>query len=419
MKPIDLKLTLKALAIIFTSALVVACGQAESGQGTTENNMHAANAAIAKGPHGGRMLTSGDFALELAIVESGTPPELHAWASSKGRPLNPAEVELTVTLTRLGGKTDEIRFAPHGDALRGDSIVYEPHSFTVNIDAEYSGAKHHWTYDSFEGRTKIAAAVAGALGVATDIAGPVVLQPAITAFGKIIPNAEGVRHVSARFPGVIRSVSVSIGDTVRKGQVLATVESNESLKLYEIKAPAGGVITGRNASAGEQAAGQILFTITDTSAVWVDLSIFPADQQLVTVGAPVLFTPINTGKSFEGKIAMIDLMAETNQSVTARMHIENKGGQLLPGIFVTARVKTGEISVPLAVKRSALQSFRDFTVVYAQVGEEYEVRMLELGRRDDEWVEVLGGLEPGTRYVTENSYVIKADIEKSGAAHHH
>ena len=75
--------------------------------------------------------------------------------------------------------------------------------------------------------------------------------------------------------------------------------------------------------------------------------------------------------------------------------------------------------MPLAVKRIGLQAFRDFTVVYAQIGDEYEVRMLELGRQDDTWAEVLGGLEPGTSYVTENSYVIKADIEKLGASHDH
>ena len=45
--------------------------------------------------------------------------------------------------------------------------------------------------------------------------------------------------------------------------------------------------------------------------------------------------------------------------------------------------------------------------------------MLDLGRQDDEWVEVLGGLAPGTRYVTTNSYVLKADVEKSGASHDH
>ena len=73
--------------------------------------------------------------------------------------------------------------------------------------------------------------------------------------------------------------------------------------------------------------------------------------------------------------------------------------------------------MPLAVKRVGLQPFRDFTVVYAKIGNTYEVRMLDLGRQDDDWVEVLGGLEPGTTYVTNNSYVLKADVEKAMEGH--
>ena len=76
-------------------------------------------------------------------------------------------------------------------------------------------------------------------------------------------------------------------------------------------------------------------------------------------------------------------------------------------------------AVPLAVRLSAIQRFRDFQVVFARFGETYEVRMLELGRRDMNWVEVLGGLKPGTEYVSQNSYLLKADIEKSGASHDH
>ena len=92
---------------------------------------------------------------------------------------------------------------------------------------------------------------------------------------------------------------------------------------------------------------------------------------------------------------------------------------LAPGTYVGAEVEVAEHDVPLAVRRSALQSFRDFTVVYAQIGDEYEVRMLDLGRQAGDWAEVLGGLDPGTVYVTENSYLIKADIEKTGATHDH
>ena len=71
------------------------------------------------------------------------------------------------------------------------------------------------------------------------------------------------------------------------------------------------------------------------------------------------------------------------------------------------------------VKEESLQAFRDFTVVYGKFGDQYEVRMLELGRKAEGWVEVLNGIPSGTEYVTLNSYIIKADIEKSGASHDH
>ena len=87
--------------------------------------------------------------------------------------------------------------------------------------------------------------------------------------------------------------------------------------------------------------------------------------------------------------------------------------------FIEIADEVGEGEAPLAVRTKALQPFRDFTVVYARVGNTYEVRMLELGRRTDEWTEVLGGLEPGTEYVVDGAFLIRADIEKSGASHDH
>ena len=113
------------------------------------------------------------------------------------------------------------------------------------------------------------------------------------------------------------------------------------------------------------------------------------------------------------------LVAHGSQSVRARVPLENPHGELRAGQFVRARVTVSATNVPLAVRRSALQTFRDFDVVYAKVEDTYEVRMLELGQHDDNYIEVLGGLSPGEIYVTGNSYLVKADIEKSGASHDH
>jgi cobalt-zinc-cadmium efflux system membrane fusion protein len=147
--------------------------------------------------------------------------------------------------------------------------------------------------------------------------------------------------------------------------------------------------------------------------------VFARDRPRLSPGLPVTISA-DTGAAATGSI---DYLAPSgsraSQSVIARVVLDNADMRWTPGQFVEGRVTIGTTPVELAVPLSALQRFRDFDVVFAQVGETYEVRMLELGRRDAHYVEVLDGLAPGTVYVTENSYLIKADIEKSGASHDH
>jgi len=102
-----------------------------------------------------------------------------------------------------------------------------------------------------------------------------------------------------------------------------------------------------------------------------------------------------------------------------RASIPNRGGWIRPGMTMRGRLTVSQESVPLAVRTEAIQPFRDFQVVYARYGDEYEVRMLELGRRGADYTEVLSGIDPGTRYVTQGSFLVRADVEKSGASHDH
>lgn len=414
-----MNLVIKLSGMIFLGALMSACSS-DSGDGTSDHGHgKAAEVEVVKGPHGGRLLMDENFTLELSIFETGVPPEFRAWAMLDGEPLSPSDVDLNIKLTRLGGKVDDINFAPQGDALRGDKVIYEPHSFVVSITVRYKGAEHRWQYDNFEGRTTIAADVAEALEIKTEIAGPVVLQQTIPVFGRIIPDTGAFSELSARFPGVIKSVNVMPGERVNKGQVLATIESNESLSLFRITSPISGVVSQHHAHVGEVTGSGPLFTVVDASRVLAELSLFPADRQMVPIGARVTVIDPVTAAEAMGVITTINTMSEADQSVKAIVKLENSDQRFLPGSHVKAYVKVAEHPVDLAVKRNGLQSFRDFTVVYAKVGEQYEVRMLELGRKDQQWIEVLGGLAPGTVYVSENSYVIKADIEKSGASHDH
>ncbi len=401
--------------------MLAACGGAapEAVPAVAGEQGSAVAAEPMKGPHRGRLLQDGPFAIELAVFETNVPPEYRAWPTLDGKPLPLGEVTLTVEVTRLGDQVNTFRFKPEGDFLRGDGVLIEPHSFSLKVTAIHAGKTHVWAYDSFEGRTTIAAKVAEAAGIKTELAGPAVLTETRTLYGQIAANPERQREVSARFPGLIRTVSKTLGEAVKAGETLATIESNDSLQTYAVKAPLAGVVTRRDANPGEQSGDRVLFTITDTSAVIAELSVFPRDRARVQPGAAVTLRLADGETSVTGKVARVDVKAAGNQAVQARVVIEPHDGSFLPGSFVTGEVAVAERQVPLAVKTSGLQAFRDFTVVYALVGETYEVRMLELGTPQGERVEVLGGLQAGTRYVTENSYLIKADIEKDGASHDH
>jgi len=157
----------------------------------------------------------------------------------------------------------------------------------------------------------------------------------------------------------------------------------------------------------------------DPTQVVADLAVFPKNRAKIKIGAPVVLVVNGSDSELKGTVASIATHLNSDQSTRVRVAIDSSDQSIVAGSFVSGLIQVATYDVPLAVKRIGLQSFRDFTVVYAKVGDEYEVRMLELGRQGGEWIEVLGGLKPGTEYVTENSYVIKADIEKSGASHDH
>ena len=91
----------------------------------------------------------------------------------------------------------------------------------------------------------------------------------------------------------------------------------------------------------------------------------------------------------------------------------------LPGETVKARITVDRAAADLVVPITALQTAEDQDVVYVQQDDVYHTRPVKLGRRDAERVEVLEGLKAGEHVVVAQSFLIKADIEKSTVEEDH
>lgn len=195
----------------------------------------------------------------------------------------------------------------------------------------------------------------------------------------------------------------------------------DSLPRYEIRAPIAGTVVERDLTVGEAVpADRNIFVVADLSSVWVEARITARDLAAVHSGQAAAVVSQDLGAEAAGRVSYIgSLVGEENRSATARIVLPNVGGRWRPGLFVTIKLVQSTTTVPLAVPLEAIQTFRDWQVVFVRYGDWFEARPLELGRSDGTWVEVLSGLKPGERYAVTNSFAVKAEIGKLGATHDH
>ncbi len=505
MKNRNILVTAGILALGIVLGLLILIGGKPSstaddrGGDTAKHAVGGSASRVAKGPHGGRLLKQGDFGLELTMFEQGVPPELRVYAFDKGKPVDPAEVKLQIQLERLGAQPETIRFRKVGDFLQGEPAIAEPHSFKVSVAAERQGQTQRWTYEQTEGRLRMDAAAMNNAGIELRSAGPARIRTTLQLQGEIQFNQDRVAHVVPRLSGVVVNTGKNLGDQVKKGDLLAVLESRtladfksehlaaqtrlemargtfdrekrlweekisaqqdylasrqalaeaeiayrnveqkllalgiahvalmrgngdgDGLTRYEIRAPIDGVVIEKHLAIGEAVKEDAsIFTIADLSTVWAEMTIYPKDLGSVRLGQAVTVRASALNTQAEGRVAYVgSLIGEQTRSAKARVTLPNPAHSWRPGLFVSVDLVQDETEVPVAVSVDAIQTYRDWKVVFGRFGELFEARPVKLGRSDGKSVEVLSGLAPGVVYAATNSFVLKADLGKSGASHDH
>lgn len=444
-----------------------------------------------KGPHGGKLLRSGDYAVEVTIFETGVEPQFRLYTYLNDKPLDPAQSQIQLDLERLGQAPQTFKFRKEADYLQGDAVVEEPHSFKVTVAATYAGKTHQLGYEQIEARVTMSDAQLKSAGVAVATAGPARIGTTLRLLGEVKYNNDRTVQVVPRLAGLVEQVNASAGDLVRKGQVLAVLSSQGladqraellaaqrrlalarttydrerklweekispeqdmlqaksamdefaiavqsaqnklatlggapaggSLTRYELRSPIDGVVTEKRLSLGETVKeDSAVFTVSDLSSVWVEAPVSPQDLGSIATGQPVVVNATAFDAKARAKINYISaLVGEQTRTASVRINLANPKGIWRPGLPVSIEVLVAEKEVGVAVAVDAVQDLRDWKVVFGRYGTSLEARPLVLGRSDNKYIEVLEGLKAGEQYAGTNSFLVKAELGKAGAAHGH
>ena len=255
-------------------------------------------------------------------------------------------------------------------------------------------------------------------------AGPHAIGVTRDVLGKVTPNANKSLYLYPRYSGVIKKLTKYLGDKVKKGELLATIESDQTLQKYSLNAPFSGYIVQKKANTGEHIkVGSPIYQIADLSDVWVDLFIYRKNAKLVKNGQKVIVYTDNDNKNYvSSTISYVSpLGVEHNQTMLARAVFPNTSDNSLwlPGLYVDAKVTIEEKKVPVAVKTSAIQLLDGKKIVFAKDPDGFEPVECLFGLEGSEYTQVISGLTKGQEYVANNSFLLKAQLEKDSASHDH
>jgi len=194
---------------------------------------------------------------------------------------------------------------------------------------------------------------------------------------------------------------------------IAALEKNQTISaVATLSAPIAGVVVDRQVGPGQfvQAGGATpQFTIADTSSVWLLANVRESDAALVKLGQPVeVHVPAYPNRDFKARLTYVSAVVDpATHRLPVRAQIGNSDGALKPEMFANFRILTSDASESPAVPQGAVVYEGAAAHVWVLAGDGLlSLRSIRIGRSNDGLIEVLEGLKPGEKVVTQGGLFI-------------
>jgi len=219
----------------------------------------------------------------------------------------------------------------------------------------------------------------------------------------------------------LREAEIATANAKQKLLALGATPSAGALGRFELRAPFDGIVVEKHIALGEAVREDTqVFIISDLSSVWAEMSVPARELPRVRVGEKVVVRSGAFDATANGTVAYVgSLIGEQTRTARARVTLPNPQGAWRPGLFVNVEVVAEEVSVPVTVASSAIQTVDEKPVVFLKVPGGFVPQPVQLGRTDGKRVEIVEGLKAGSSYAAAGSFVVKSEQGKGSATHTH
>lgn len=198
-----------------------------------------------------------------------------------------------------------------------------------------------------------------------------------------------------------------------------------------IVAPVSGTLAAVSGGLGSSVAeGQELFHIVSLDRLWLEVQVPEAEASRLKQPTGLWFEPQGTGQGLELSartgarfMGVGSAITPERRTLPLLVSFPNQKSGLRAGVAGKVRVFLGETTKALTIPVSALQEEDGLSTAYVQAGgERFERRILKLGVREGEFVQVLSGLQKGERVATRGAHLVRlaasaGKVPQHGHAH--
>lgn len=216
----------------------------------------------------------------------------------------------------------------------------------------------------------------------------------------------------------MQEAQIAVQNVRQKLDALGAASSvSGALNRYEIRAPFDGLLIEKRIALGDAVKEDTsIFTISDLSTVWAEMTVPASNLNAVRVGEKVIVKTTAFEAKANGVVSYVSaLVGDQTRTAKARVTLPNPSMVWRPGLFVNIEVATDETDVPIAVLADAIQDVNGKPTVFLRTPEGFIGQAVVTGRSSGGLTEITGGLKTGTAYAAQASFVLKAELGKSTA----